>query len=105
MADLHLTLAMFAETGTNDGDTDGFVNYPRSLEGVEVALLLKELEPRRYRVGLRSRGRVDVSAIARKYGGGGHRAASGATLEGSVEEIRAALEADVLAALGEGAAR
>lgn len=100
VADIHLTPAMFVETGTNGGDTDGFVNYPRSIAGVEVALILKELEPRLFRVGLRSRGKVDVSAIARKYGGGGHRAASGATMEGSVQEIRDRIVADVSAALG-----
>lgn len=90
-----VTLAMFKATGTRDEHTDGFVNYPRSIEGVEVAILFKEKEPGVWRVALRSRGLADVSAIARKYGGGGHRNASGATLSGNLSEVKAAIVGDV----------
>jgi phosphoesterase RecJ-like protein len=88
MADLVVTREMFEQTGTDGSDTDGFVNYPRTIKGVEVAILFKELDDNSYRIGLRSQGTVDVSAIARSFGGGGHRNASGVTMQGTVTEIR-----------------
>lgn len=95
----HVTVEMFEATGTRDEHTDGFVNYPRSIEGVDVALLLKEKTKGTWRVALRSRGLVDVSAIARKFGGGGHRNASGVTLEGSFEDVRQTIVSEVQSAL------
>lgn len=86
-ATIAVTLDMLEKTGTSAEHTDGFVNYPRSIEGVEVAIILKETSPGVWRVGLRSRGLLDVNAIAREYGGGGHRNASGATIPGTLEEV------------------
>lgn len=94
-----VTRAMFELTGTRDEHTDGFVNYPRSIEGVEVALLFKEKEPGAWRVGLRSRGLADVNVIARKHGGGGHRNASGVTMSGTLEEVKRVIVGEVSAAL------
>lgn len=69
-------------------DTEGIVNHARAIEGVDVALLLKEVEPRRFRVSLRSNGAVDVAALATELGGGGHPRAAGCQAEGSFEEVR-----------------
>jgi phosphoesterase RecJ-like protein len=68
--------------------TDGFINYPRSICGVEVALFFRETGSRQFKIGFRSKGRVNVGQIARELGGGGHHNAAGATLEGSLEEIQ-----------------
>lgn len=95
----HVDKAMFEETSTTDEHTEGFVNFPRSIDGVEVALMLKEKEKDLWRVTLRSKGLVDVSAIARKYGGGGHRNASGATLAMPFLEAKNAIVAEVEGAL------
>jgi phosphoesterase RecJ-like protein len=94
-----VTREMLRRTHTGVEDVEGFVNHTRSLCGVEVGLLLREEAPGRYRVALRSKGRVDVSAIARRYGGGGHHNAAGATLEGEPERIRRELFAQVEEAL------
>ena len=59
---------------------DGLVNYPRMVEGVEVALLFREVEPGRVRVSLRSQVWADVSQIAARFGGGGHPRAAGCTV-------------------------
>lgn len=85
---LTVTHAMFHETNTGAEDVEGFVNHPRSVSGVEVGLLLREEGPDRHRVALRSKGTVDVSLIAREFGGGGHRNAAGATISGTAIEIR-----------------
>lgn len=94
-----VTREMFHRTHTGVEDVEGFVNHTRSLCGVEVGLLLREEAPRRYRVALRSKGRVDVSAIARLYGGGGHHNAAGATVDGEPETIQRELFTHVEEAL------
>jgi len=58
---------------------EDFVNYARAVEGVEVAALLRFREDGAVRVSMRSRGRIDVSTLAQRFGGGGHFAAAGCT--------------------------
>lgn len=75
---------------------DGLVNYPRMVEGVEVALLFREVEPGTVRVSLRSQEWVDVSRIAAAFGGGGHPRAAGCTvphpLHQAVDRVVAAVQ-------------
>lgn len=68
-------------------DLEGLVDYPRSVEGVHVALLFRQT-PRGVKISLRSDGTVDVNALARDFGGGGHVRASGALVPGDLEEVR-----------------
>lgn len=87
-------------TITNDlydkeAETDSFVSYPRYVEGVEVAILFKAVEPAVTRVSMRS-SNVDVAQIALSFGGGGHLRAAGCTIYAPVEEAKQQL----LAALG-----
>ncbi|MGZ4811414.1 MAG: DHH family phosphoesterase [Terriglobales bacterium] len=70
--------------GARDEDCEGLVNYALGIEGVEVAVFFRELADRRWRVSLRSKGAVDVSNVASRFGGGGHFCASGCALEGPV---------------------
>lgn len=79
------------------GDPEEVVNYGLMVKGVEVAVLIKEQEPGRYRISLRSRDKVDVNQIAGTFGGGGHARASGLRLEG---EAGAIIE-KILAAIGQ----
>jgi phosphoesterase RecJ-like protein len=74
--------------GVESSDTEGLVDFPRSVPGVEAVLLLTELEDGRVKSSLRSSGRVDVHAVATELGGGGHRYAAGATLDGPIEAAR-----------------
>jgi phosphoesterase RecJ-like protein len=67
---------------------EGFINYPRSIVGVEVAVSFREEEGGVFRVSFRSKGRVDVSAVAARFGGGGHRNAAGCTVPGTVSEVK-----------------
>ena len=80
--------AAFEATGTRPEHTDGFVNYPRSIRGVEVAVLFRELKPDAVKVSMRSKGKVNVAAIAEEFGGGGHHNAAGCVVEGSLGEVR-----------------
>ena len=83
---LSVTQDMIEKVKADPTDADGLVEYARDIEGVEVAVLLKELSPAEIKVGLRSKYKVDVSKVAADFGGGGHRKASGCTLQGSIQE-------------------
>jgi phosphoesterase RecJ-like protein len=89
----------------NDEDCEGIVNFALCVSGVEAAAFLRELPERRIRIGLRSKGQVNVAAIAGRLGGGGHESAAGCTLEGPLEhaldEILAQLRPSVAALPGE----
>ena len=87
-ASITVTLDMYEKTGTDAELTDGFVNYPRSVRGVEVAIFFRELSEKSFKVGFRSKGTVDVSRLAAGFGGGGHHNAAGCNVEGSIEEVR-----------------
>lgn len=67
---------------------EGFINYPRSIAGVEVAVAFREEGDGEVRVSFRSKGRVDVSRVASAFDGGGHRNASGCTIRGSLAEAK-----------------
>lgn len=97
-----VTRVMREEAGTDEETEGGFVNQPRSVAGVEVALCFREQEGGMIRVSLRSRGRVDVSAIAIRHGGGGHHNAAGCAVPGPLPEARERLFVAVRAALAEG---
>jgi bifunctional oligoribonuclease and PAP phosphatase NrnA len=70
-------------------DCEGIVNYALSVEGVEAAVFLRELREGRIRLSLRSKGRVNVAAIAEGLGGGGHENAAGCTLDGPLDRALA----------------
>jgi phosphoesterase RecJ-like protein len=74
-------------------DLDELVQQPMRLMGVEVGALVTELEDGRVKVSLRSKERVNVNAVCRVFGGGGHRLASGAKLDGPMEAALGRLEA------------
>lgn len=83
----YATRADLERTGAQDDECDGLIDQVRSVEGVEVALFLKEGKtPGMVRGNLRAKGDVDVSAIARQVGGGGHRAAAGFSIEGTIDD-------------------
>ena len=74
--------------GVTVDDLEGIVEFPRSVSGVRMAMLFREMSQGRVKVSLRSVGEVDVAAFARPYGGGGHAHASGMALPGSLSEVQ-----------------
>ncbi|MDD2557024.1 MAG: bifunctional oligoribonuclease/PAP phosphatase NrnA [Desulfuromonadaceae bacterium] len=91
VAVMHTTQQMFEAAGASSELADSFVNYPRSIQGVEVAIFLRELAPDVFKLGMRSKGKVDVGQLARDLHGGGHHNAAGAEMRGSLEQIVAEL--------------
>lgn len=80
----------FKETKTEATACENFVNYARSIKGVDVAAFFRENMRKRnlYHVSFRSTKKVDVNQIALHFGGGGHKNASGCTIRGSLEEVK-----------------
>jgi len=76
-------------------DCEGLVNYALSIHDVEVAAFFRELPDSRFRVSLRSKGGYDVAAIAQRFGGGGHRCASGCSLDGPLSAAAAAIRTEL----------
>lgn len=101
VAMIHVTREMFEKTGALEEETENFINYPRSLKTVKIAAFLKETRDGRISVSLRSKVKGhDVAAIARQFGGGGHRNAAGFKMPGvALEEVRQRLLAALLPAV------
>ena len=88
-------------------DLEGLIDYPRSVEGVEVGLLFRRARDGDVKVSFRANGEVDMNALARRFGGGGHRKAAGAKIAEPLEDalfrvVEAARDAVALAERNDG---
>ena len=97
---LMITHRLLKDLGVVPQDTEGFVNYTLFVKGVVVGALFLENSQKFVRVSLRSQNLVDVGALARFFGGGGHRNASGFTLNEDLEEAKKMVHPKILKALG-----
>jgi phosphoesterase RecJ-like protein len=89
LATLTLTDGTLTASGGAAEETDGLINLPLSVKTIQAAVFFKEAENGHWRVSLRSKGDIDVGRVARSFGGGGHKNASGCTLEGPLASVRA----------------
>lgn len=80
---IEITLEQMEKYGMGPDNVDGFINFGRSIQGVEVAMRFRELEKNLYKVSMRSRGNIDASKISNEFGGGGHRNAAGFNFKGT----------------------
>ena len=93
IAIISATNEMFEASGAKREDTEEFINLPRALRSVKVAAFLKETQEGFIKVSLRAKGECDVSQVALKYGGGGHRNAAGYRVE---DKTMAAIREELL---------
>ncbi|HPQ40353.1 MAG TPA: bifunctional oligoribonuclease/PAP phosphatase NrnA, partial [bacterium] len=84
----HLPAAFFGSHPHADMELEGFSDLGVSVDGVKVAVFLKERVPGVFKVSLRAVESYDVGSVARSFGGGGHRKAAGCTVEGIFSEVR-----------------
>jgi phosphoesterase RecJ-like protein len=82
---MHVSEADMQASGATEQDCEGLVNWALGIHGVEAAVFFREIPGPRYRVSLRSKGRIDVACIAQAFGGGGHACASGHAIAGPFE--------------------
>jgi phosphoesterase RecJ-like protein len=104
MAWAWITEKQMERAGAVVEDCEGIVNYLIGIAEVEVAVFLRELAVEglgigQYRLSLRSKGKVDVAEVASRFGGGGHRDASGCTLDGPLESAIERITAEMAAML------
>lgn len=78
---------LLAKFPVENEETESYVNYARSIEGVEIGILFKELKPNEIKLSWRSTAAVDVSKLAACFGGGGHARAAGCTINGTIESV------------------
>ena len=90
----------FEQTGAADSDTESLIDECQRINTVEVAALFIELKDGRFRCSLRSRGAVDVRIIAQKFGGGGHKQASGTYLPGPLKNAQQIIYENIAEQLG-----
>jgi bifunctional oligoribonuclease and PAP phosphatase NrnA len=82
LAWIWVTQEQMQRFGAREEDCEGLVNYALSIADVQVAIFFRELADRRFRISLRSKGEVNVSTVAEHFGGGGHKCASGCSIDG-----------------------
>lgn len=85
---MEVTQEMLKESGATMDLSDEFAVFPRSIEGVEVSALFREMGDGSVKVSLRSKDFVDVAEISNLFGGGGHARAAGCMIRGQIEEVK-----------------
>ncbi len=99
LAMMLMTPEMARQTGGQYDDTEGLINVPLTVKEIQAVVFFKESEPSLYRVSLRSKGAIDVSEVAKQFGGGGHKNASGCTVAGDLATVRRQVVPLALAAI------
>jgi len=89
LATIYLDRAMARAAGGTYDDTEGLINLPLTVKEIQAVVFFKEVDHSQYRVSLRSKGLIDVGEVAKRFGGGGHKNASGCTVDGTLPEVRA----------------
>ncbi|SES68554.1 phosphoesterase RecJ domain-containing protein [Natronincola peptidivorans] len=100
IAMIMITNNLLEEYNVTINEIDSVINYARDIKGVEIAVMLKEIEGNQVKAGFRSKQEANVSTLAQKFGGGGHKKASGATIKGNVKEAREKIEKQIRIDLG-----
>lgn len=98
---LTVTEEMQKKTGCSGTELEGIAIISRSVEGVKAGITVKQIEAQEFKVSLRTYPPLDASAICKKFGGGGHKAAAGASVKGSLDEVKAKVLAAVKESLEE----
>ena len=84
---LSITRKTMADLGATNDDLEGLINFPLTVKDIEAVAFFKEVGDGDWRVSLRSKGPVDIGAIARASGGGGHTNAAGCSATGSLDDV------------------
>ncbi len=85
---LTVTKEMLQATGASMDYTEGFVDIPRAVQGIEIAALYTQMNGNGFKISLRSKGKVNVEKIAKKFGGGGHINAAACRIAGDIDSVK-----------------
>ena len=89
LATIRLDRDTAVSSGGHADDTEGLINMPLTVPEVQAVVFFKEADPGTFRVSFRSKGAIDVGAVAAGLGGGGHKNAAGCTVAGPLGAARA----------------
>lgn len=89
IAVLYLDDEMLRQAGGTYDDTEGLINEPLTVKEIQAVIFFKRTAADEFRVSLRSKGDVNIGAVAKSYGGGGHKNAAGCTVHGEIAELKA----------------
>jgi len=85
---LFVTQEALLKTGASLDHSEGFVDIPRTVKGIDISVLYSQLESKYYKISLRSKGQINVEKVARKFGGGGHVNAAACRIKGDIGEVK-----------------
>jgi phosphoesterase RecJ-like protein len=85
---LHITRQTMADLGGTNDDLEGLINFPLTVKDIEAIAFFKEVGDGEWRVSLRSKGPVNIGAIARQHAGGGHTNAAGCSASGTIDDVQ-----------------
>ena len=88
IAIVYLDHEMAREAGGTYEDTEGLINLPLTVKEIEAVVFFKQTEGEEYRVSMRSKGDIDIGAVAKQFGGGGHKNAAGCTVTGPIDALQ-----------------
>jgi phosphoesterase RecJ-like protein len=99
VATLVIDRALAARCGGSYDDTEGLINFPLTVKDIQAVIFFKETATDDWRISMRSKGPVNVNAVAKEFGGGGHVNASGCGASGRLDDLKRVFEAKVAAAI------
>jgi phosphoesterase RecJ-like protein len=85
---LLVTQEALRQTGASLDHSEGFIDIPRTVKGIDISVLYSQLKNKYFKISLRSKGQINVERVARKFGGGGHINAAACRIGGDIEEIK-----------------
>jgi phosphoesterase RecJ-like protein len=88
IAIVYLDHEMARAAGGTYEDTEGLINLPLTVKEIQSVVFFKQNEGEEYRVSMRSKGEIDIAAVAREFGGGGHKNAAGCTVTGAIDALQ-----------------
>src|SRR5438093_809507 len=88
IAIVYLDHEMARAAGGTYEDTEGLINLPLTVKEIQAVVFFKQSEGEEYRVSMRSKGEIDIGAVAKQFGGGGHKNAAGCTVTGPIDALQ-----------------
>ena len=101
IATLSVDKQLTHECGGTYEDTEGLINLPLTVKEILAVVFFKEIGPGDWRVSMRSKGNIDINAIAKEFGGGGHKNASGCSARGDLETLQRVFEQRIAMAIAQ----
>ena len=95
LATVYVDQKLATDCGGTYEDTEGLINLPLTVKEIQAVVFFKEHGPEDWRVSMRSKGDVDINAVAKQFGGGGHKNASGCSAQGPIDELKALFRAKI----------